>query len=38
MNCSMCPTWMGGGMLIGGLIAVLIVILLVVAIVKVTRS
>jgi uncharacterized membrane protein len=39
MNCSMCPEWMmGGGMWIGGLIAVLVVVLLVLAIVKVVRS
>jgi hypothetical protein len=39
MNCSMCPDWMmGGGMLLGSLIAVLIVVLLVLAIIKVVRS
>lgn len=39
MNCPMCPEWMmGGGMLIGLVIAVLLVVLLVLAIVKVVRS
>lgn len=38
MNCPMCPEWMGGGMILGGLIAVLVIVLLVIAIVKVVRS
>ena len=38
MDCAMCPGWMGGGMFIGGLIAVLLVVLLVVAIARIVRS
>ncbi len=38
MNCAMCPAWMGGGMLLAGVIGVLVVVLLVVAIVRLTRS
>jgi uncharacterized membrane protein len=38
MNCAMCPGWMGGGMLIGTVIAILVIVLLVVAIGRLTRS
>ena len=38
MNCAMCPAWMGGGMVIGGLIGVLLNLLLVVVIMKIVRS
>ena len=38
MNCAMCPSWMGGGMVLGALIGVLLVILLVVVFVKLVRS
>jgi hypothetical protein len=38
MNCAMCPSWMGGGMILGAVIGVLLVILLVVVIVKLARS
>lgn len=38
MNCPMCPGWMGGGMLIGGLIGVLLVVLLVPVIWKLVKS
>lgn len=38
MTCAMCPAWMGGGMLIGVVIAILVIVLLVVAIGRLTRS
>jgi hypothetical protein len=38
MNCAMCPSWMGGGMVLGAVIGVLLVILLVVVIAKLVRS
>jgi hypothetical protein len=38
MNCPMCPAWMTGGMLLGGVIGILIVVLLVLLILKVARS
>jgi hypothetical protein len=38
VNCSMCPAWMGGGMIVAGLISLLVVVLLVLLIVRVTRS
>lgn len=38
MNCAMCPSWMGGGMVLGAVIGVLIVILLVVMLFKLMRS
>jgi hypothetical protein len=38
MNCAMCPSWMGGGMVLGAVIGVLIVILLVVVLFKLVRS
>ena len=38
MNCATCPSWMGGGMVLGTLIGALLVILLVVVIVKLVRS
>ena len=38
MNCAMCPAWMGGGMILGGLIGLLVIVLLVLLIVRVTRS
>ena len=38
MNCAMCGGWMGGAMVIGGVIALLIVVLLVIVIAKAIRS
>ena len=38
MNCAMCPSWMGGGMVLATLIGALLVILLVVVIAKLVRS
>ena len=38
MNCAMCPSWMGGGMVLGGVVGVLLVVLLVVAIITLVRS
>lgn len=38
MDCAMCASWMGGGMLLGTVIAVLVIVLLVVAIVRLTRA
>ena len=38
MDCAMCPAWMGGGMILGGLISVLVIVLLVLLIVRLTRS
>ena len=37
MNCPMCPSWMGGGMLLLTVIAVLIIVLLLGLIVRVVR-
>ncbi len=38
MNCAMCPDWMGGGMVLGSIIALLVVVLLVLLIARVIRS
>jgi hypothetical protein len=38
VNCSMCPAWMGSGMIAGGVISLLVIVLLVLLIVRVTRS
>lgn len=38
MSCAMCPSWTGGGLILGAVIGVLLVILLVVVIVKLVRS
>jgi hypothetical protein len=38
MNCAMCPSWMGGGMVLGAVIGLLFVVLLVVVIAKLIRS
>jgi hypothetical protein len=38
MNCAMCPSWMGGGLVLGSVIGLLFVVLLVVVIAKLIRS
>lgn len=38
MDCAMCPAWMSGGMLLGGLIGLLVIVLLVLLILRVARS
>jgi hypothetical protein len=38
VTCSMCPAWMGGGMIVGAVISLLVIVLLVLLIVRVTRS
>ena len=37
MYCPMCPTWMGGGMLIATVIGVLLIVLLVMVIARMAR-